>query len=143
MGGVRGIGMRHSKGHFGGKHGGQRDFDIGDFLADFFWSHHHHHHHHDACGPWKPPVPEAKIAYRSADGSQNNKFDTTLNAAGTEFGRIGEAHFADGISEPLGGNNPRTISNLVVGAGDADVANPEGVSAFMYAWGQFIDHDMT
>ena len=53
------------------------------------------------------------------------------------------AHFADGISVPLGGNNPRTISNLVVGAGDADVANPEGVSAFMYAWGQFIDHDLT
>ena len=69
--------------------------------------------------------------------------DATLNAAGTEFGRIGEAHFADGISVPLGGNNPRTISNLVVGAGDPDVANPEGVSAFMYAWGQFIDHDMT
>ena len=53
------------------------------------------------------------------------------------------AHFADGISVPLGGNNPRTISNLVVGAGDPDVANPEGVSAFMYAWGQFIDHDLT
>ena len=86
---------------------------------------------------------EGKIAYRAADGSGNNKFDATLNAAGTEFGRIGEAHFADGISEPLGGNNPRTISNLVVGAGDAGVANPEGVSAFMYAWGQFIDHDMT
>ena len=83
------------------------------------------------------------IAYRSADGSGNNTFDATLNAAGTEFGRIGDAHFADGISEPLGGNNPRTISNLVVGAGDAGVANPEGVSAFMYAWGQFIDHDMT
>ncbi|HVG52238.1 MAG TPA: peroxidase family protein, partial [Xanthobacteraceae bacterium] len=136
--------MRHSKGHSGSKHSGDRDFDIGDFFADFFWPHHHHDGHgSDDSGRWNPPAPEPKIAYRTADGSQNNKFDTTLNAAGTEFGRIGEAHFADGISEPLGGNNPRTISNLVVGAGDADVANPEGVSAFMYAWGQFIDHDMT
>ena len=83
--------------------------------------------------------------YRSGRsiGSGNSVADAQLNASGTEFGRIGPAQFADGISVPVGGNNPRTISNLVVGAGDADVANPEGVSAFMYAWGQFIDHDLT
>ena len=103
-------------------------------------SHGSHGHHGSPCQPGPQP---AKIEYRSFDGSQNNRSDSTLNAAGTEFGRIGEAHFADGISVPLGGNNPRTISNLVVGAGDPDVANPEGVSAFMYAWGQFIDHDLT
>ena len=84
-----------------------------------------------------------QIAFRSFDGSGNSVADAQLNASGTEFGRIGPAQFADGISVPVGGNNPRTISNLVVGAGDADVANPEGVSAFMYAWGQFIDHDLT
>jgi hypothetical protein len=87
--------------------------------------------------------PHPQIEYRSFDGSNNNRADLELNAAGTEFGRIGPAHFADGISAPVGGNNPRTISNLVVGAGDPDVPNPEGLSAFMYAWGQFIDHDLT
>ena len=30
----------------------------------------------------------------------------------------------------------------MVGQGDANVANPEGFSAFMYSWGQFIDHDL-
>ena len=129
-----------------------------NFSDHFFWphpgshshgSHGSHGHSHGSSagshdGPSCPPDPHpVKIEYRSFDGSQNNRSDATLNAAGTEFGRIGTAHFADGISVPLGGNNPRTISNLVVGAGDADVANPEGVSAFMYAWGQFIDHDMT
>ncbi|MEH2501990.1 peroxidase [Bradyrhizobium sp. AZCC 1578] len=125
------------------------DFHFGDFLGHFHVPHRPHGSHgpgeHHGPHGWPcPPDPKpAKIEYRTFDGSQNNQSDSTLNAAGTEFGRIGEAHFADGISVPLGGNNPRTISNLVVGAGDPDVANPEGVSAFMYAWGQFIDHDMT
>ena len=72
--------------------------------------------------------------YRSIDGSDNNTTDTDLNGTSTAFGRLGPAHFADDISTPLGGPNPRTISNLVVGVGDADVANPEGLSAMMYAW---------
>src|SRR5262249_41506209 len=65
-------------------------------------------------GGWHHPhAPQPQIKYRSFDGSQNNLSDPQLNAAGTEFGRVGEAHFADGTSIPLGGNNPRTISNLV------------------------------
>ena len=56
--------------------------------------------------------------------------------------RVGTAHFADGMSEPIETVNPRTVSNNVVGQGDADVPNPDGLSAFMYSWGQFIDHDL-
>jgi peroxidase len=129
---------------------GDHDFHFGDFPGHLPHRPHGSHGPHESPGshghhgPSCPPDPKpVKIEYRSFDGSQNNQSDSTLNAAGTEFARIGEGHFADGISVPLGGNNPRTISNLVVGAGDPDVANPEGVSAFMYAWGQFIDHDMT
>jgi hypothetical protein len=116
------------------------------FFNDFEWSNqcrHGHGNHAWQWQQWRSCQQDIRIDYRSFDGSQNNQSDPQLNAAGTEFGRIGPAHFADGISIPLGGNNPRTISNLVVGAGDPDVANPEGVSAFMYAWGQFIDHDLT
>jgi peroxidase len=135
--------MRQFKRTWGDHDDDRDDFHFGDFPGHSHRpreSHGGHGHHDSPCQPGPQP---AKIEYRSFDGSQNNQSDSTLNAAGTEFGRIGEAHFADGISVPLGGNNPRTISNLVVGAGDPDVANPEGVSAFMYAWGQFIDHDMT
>ncbi|MET3838653.1 peroxidase family protein [Bradyrhizobium sp. OAE829] len=154
--------MRQLKRAFGGKDGDHDDFHFGNFSQHFFQPHQPHgsqgshdahpshgshgsHGGHGSHGPHdcQPGPQPVKIEYRSFDGSQNNRSDSTLNAAGTEFSRIGTAHFADGISVPLGGNNPRTISNLVVGAGDADVANPEGVSAFMYAWGQFIDHDMT
>lgn len=138
--------MRQFRRTWDGDHG----FHFGDFHGHVphrpHGSHgpHESHGSHGHHGPPCPPDPKpTKIEYRSFDGSQNSQSDSTLNAAGTEFARIGEAHFADGISVPLDGNNPRTISNLVVGAGDPDVANPEGVSAFMYAWGQFIDHDMT
>jgi hypothetical protein len=112
---------------------------LADFLERFFgdWDGHHVHPR-----PWCSRQP-TRIEYRNFDGSENGAADPELSAAGTAFGRIGPAHFTDGISVPVGGNNARSISNLVVGAGDPDVANPEGVSAFMYAWGQFIDHDLT
>ena len=80
--------------------------------------------------------------FRSIDGSGNNTGNPTFNAQGTVFIRLGDAHFADGISEPVAGPNPRSISNIVVGEGDAAVANPEGFSGMMYAWGQFLDHDL-
>ena len=103
------------------------------------------HGSRDVDGPPGRPTPPdpVTIQFRSFDGSGNNLGDTGLNATGTEVSRIGPAYFADGISELIEGPNPRTISNVVVGEGDADVANPQGVSAFMYAWGQFIDHDLT
>lgn len=78
-------------------------------------------------------------AYRSIDGTGNNE---DFNATATDMIRIGDAHFVDGVSQPIETVNPRTVSNNVVGEGDANVPNPEGLSAFMYSWGQFIDHDL-
>jgi heme peroxidase len=86
--------------------------------------------------------PQTSMNFRTIDGSSNNTGNPEANAANTDFARIGEAHFADGISALVDGPNPRTISNLVVGQGDAAVPNQEGLSGFMYAWGQFIDHDL-
>ncbi|MBL6454133.1 hypothetical protein JMJ55_02285 [Belnapia sp. T6] len=83
------------------------------------------------------------MLYRSIDGSGNNLSNTEMNATGTDYVRIGPANFADGVSIPVEGPNPRTISNLVVGEGDAVGPNSLGLSGMMYAWGQFIDHDIT
>jgi peroxidase len=94
-------------------------------------------------GGWCPQPDLPDVTYRSFDGSANPAPGSTINAVGAAFVRVGEAHFADGVSVPLDGPNPRTISNVVVGEGDANVANPLDLSAFMYAWGQFIDHDLT
>ncbi|AWN40007.1 peroxidase family protein [Methylobacterium durans] len=82
------------------------------------------------------------MEYYAIDGSGNNLRDPDLNAAGSNFARLGEAHFADGISTLVSGPNPRTISNLVVGEGDPTIPNPQGLSGMLYAWGQFIDHDL-
>jgi heme peroxidase len=38
--------------------------------------------------------------------------------------------------------NPRMISNVVVGQGDPTIPMPEDFSGMMYAWGQFLDHDL-
>ena len=78
-------------------------------------------------------------AYRSIDGTDNNQ---NFNVTATDMTRVGPAHFADGVSQPIETVNPRTVSNNVVGQGDPDVPNPDGLSAFMYSWGQFIDHDL-
>ena len=92
---------------------------------------------------WFRPDPPPSLEFRSFDGSGNNLADPHLNAADTAVPHIGVAHFADGVSELRDGPNPRSISNVVVGEGDAHQPNPQGLSAFMYAWGQFIDHDLT
>jgi hypothetical protein len=88
------------------------------------------------------PGQPSGTEYRSIDGSGNNLSNSALNAAGTDFARIGPAHFADGVDSMRDGPNPRMISNVVVGQGDADVPNAEGLSGLMYAWGQFLDHDL-
>ncbi|HEY0837895.1 MAG TPA: peroxidase family protein [Azospirillum sp.] len=83
------------------------------------------------------------MQHRTFDGSENSRSHPDFNATGTALTRIAEARYADDVSTLVDGPNPRTISNLVVGEGDAAVGNAEGVSGMMYAWGQFVDHDIS
>jgi peroxidase len=86
------------------------------------------------------PAP-APVEFRTIDGSGNNLVDLGMNAAGAAMERSTPAHFADGVSVPLDGfPNPRDISNIVVQGESPD--NPQGLSGYIYAWGQFIDHDL-
>lgn len=90
----------------------------------------------------QPKPPRPGVSYRSIDGTGNSLAKSALNAAGATFGRIGAARFADGIAALRTDlPNARTVSNLVV-AGNAETPNAEGLSGMMYAWGQFIDHDI-
>lgn len=93
-----------------------------------------------AANEGRPP-PDGAVQFRSVDGSGNNLANADFNQAGGDFTRMGPANFADGESAMPAGPNPRMISNVVV-AGHGDLANPEGLSGMMYAWGQFIDHDL-
>ena len=92
--------------------------------------------------PPAPSVPSSGVIYRSIDGTGNNLTKTSVNVTGADFRRLGVAHFSDGVSALRTDlPNARTVSNLVV-AGNAETPNAEGLSGMMYAWGQFIDHDI-
>src|SRR5215212_7169202 len=89
------------------------------------------------------------LQFRTIDGSNNNLADPGMNQIDTDFARLGPANFSDGFNEMTPGPNPREISNLVVAQGDAGEDGPYlvdstgiALSGMMYAWGQFIDHDL-
>ena len=84
------------------------------------------------------------LHFRTIDGSDNNLADPALNQANTDFARVGPANFADGFDAMQPGPNPREISNIVVANGPDTHLEVNGValSGMMYAWGQFVDHDL-
>ncbi|MCB9383968.1 MAG: peroxiredoxin [Bryobacterales bacterium] len=54
-----------------------------------------------------------------------------------------EPAYADGVSAPAatGRPNPRAVSQIV-NREDVAIPNPLGASAFVWQWGQFLDHDL-
>jgi hypothetical protein len=83
---------------------------------------------------------------RSFDGTGNNLVHANWGAAGVDLLRLSPAAYADGISTPAVGNSARPsareISNAVADQGSTDIVSRNGLSAMMYAWGQFLDHDL-
>src|SRR5205814_2027706 len=96
----------------------------------------------DRCLP--SPDLLAALGFRSPDGTGNNLAHPTWGSAGTDLLRLAPAAYGDGISTPGGPNRPsaRVVSNTVADQGDRDVVNDRLMSAMVYAWGQFIDHDL-
>ena len=80
----------------------------------------------------------------SVDGSGNNLANPTWGMAGGDLYRgILAANYGDGVSSMNGANLPsaRDISNAL-GNQTTDIFDPRDLSAFIYAWGQFVDHDL-
>jgi peroxidase len=89
------------------------------------------------------------LQFRTIDGSSNNLADPTMNRTDTDFARVGPANFSDGFNAMTPGPNPREISNIVVAQADTGEDGPHltddngvALSGMMYAWGQFVDHDL-
>jgi peroxidase len=90
---------------------------------------------------------------RSITGVGNNLDHLAWGAAGTDLLRVSPVAYADGLSSPSTPNtlNPREISNELSNQSDpifsfADNlgnANAQRLSDYSYAWGQFLDHDMS
>src|SRR4051812_22817392 len=81
------------------------------------------------------------IEFRSIDGTGNAKLHPEFNQpVGTPFVRETDAVF-DGDHGLRDGPNARTISNLVIGQGNANVDHPT-LSEATVLWGQLVDHDL-
>ncbi|HWB12602.1 MAG TPA: peroxidase family protein, partial [Pirellulales bacterium] len=101
-----------------------------------------------------PPLPSPTTGVVGSQGAEpingvgNNLANPTLGAAGSNFARMTAANFADGIDAPNGQNLPsaRVISNLIANQDlngvEQDENSSRSLSDWVYAWGQFIDHDI-
>ena len=83
--------------------------------------------------------------YRTFDGSDNNLANPDWGRANTQLLRKTEVAYEDGKSSLAirGGRdiNPRDISNAVC-TETAPVDNTNSLTDFVWAWGQFLDHEM-
>lgn len=89
-------------------------------------------------------LPETPLEFRSFDGTGNNLENIELGSTDEALLRIAEADYADGISLPGGEDRPSTreISNVLSDADPEGTFSDRGLSAFIYVWGQFLDHDI-
>ena len=81
---------------------------------------------------------------RSFDGTGNNVTNPTWGSVNEQLLRISPAAYSDGISSPSGATlpSPRTASNVFSASPVDGVVNDRDYTAFVYAWGQFLDHDI-
>src|SRR5262245_22521623 len=103
--------------------------------------------HNTCCNAFEQLEARVLLAawYRSVGGSGTELGSATWGPIGQVRLRIGPVGYSDAMAASAGGSRPsaRELSNLVLQQHLAeDIFNEEGVSAFAYAWRQFIDHDM-
>jgi peroxidase len=86
--------------------------------------------------------------FRPIGGAGNNLANPNLNVVpGNPELALAPLNFAAGINDPLvSGPNPRLISNVIAGGTGANGQNAETtdpvISAWLYVFGQFVDHDL-
>lgn len=93
--------------------------------------------------PRFPSLPSLSEV-RTYNGSQNNRSQPALNQADTVFLRQTPVAYEDGLNSPSGSDrpNPREISNVVMDQ-RGRAQDSRKLSNMVWAWGQFLDHDMT
>lgn len=81
----------------------------------------------------------------SIDGTANNASNLEWGSTNEKFLRLARSGYADNIQSVAGTNAPsaRSISNALADSGSQDSISNKNLSAFVYAWGQFLDHDLT
>ncbi|NOY71914.1 MAG: peroxiredoxin [Gammaproteobacteria bacterium] len=83
--------------------------------------------------------------YRTFDGRGNNLNNPDWGQAGTPLQRLAPNAYADGIKSLAKRGkhnpNPRVISNEIFRQ-TTSIFNSNGLSDFVWAWGQFVDHEL-
>jgi hypothetical protein len=89
-------------------------------------------------------APAVAAEIRNIDGSGNNRKHPEWGSAGVPLIRVVPSDYTDDMREPPGWDrpDPRTVSNLVCDE-PALIPNLKLATAFLWQWGQFIDHDIT
>ncbi len=84
------------------------------------------------------------MAAQPLDGTGNNLAHPDWGSTAEDLLRLSPAAYADGVSAPSGADRPnaRAISNAVAQSPEDGITNDRDLSAFVYAWGQFLDHDL-
>jgi peroxidase len=88
------------------------------------------------------PVSAVSFSTRTLDGSGNNLAHPTWGQAGTQYLRVANPNYADGIGKMVSGPSPRYISNRIFNDVGQNLFSENDVSQWGWAWGQFIDHDI-
>lgn len=86
----------------------------------------------------------ATLPPETIDGTGNNVAHPTWGSTGQDLLRLSPAAYGDGISSPSGADRPsaRLVSNLLAASPAGGITNDRDFTAFVYAWGQFLDHDL-
>jgi hypothetical protein len=80
------------------------------------------------------------IDLRTLDGSCNNLANPTWGRTNTPYIRVAPANYADGVGRPVGGPEPRYVSNRVFSDTSQNLFSENRVTQWGFAWGQFMDH---
>lgn len=96
------------------------------------------------CGSDSDSAADGAPMFRAIDGAGNNPLDAEMGQAERALARQAPAAFGDGLAAPAGSDrpNPRVISNVVCAQSESR-PNASGASAFLWQWGQFLDHDLS
>ncbi len=87
---------------------------------------------------------EQSTDIQSLNGMGNNLAHPEWGSADEQYLRFSPAAYADGISSPSGEGRPsaRMLSDELSVSPEDGIPSDRDLTAFVYAWGQFIDHDI-
>lgn len=88
--------------------------------------------------------PDSSLEIEPLDGKGNNVANSVWGSVNQQFLRLSPAAYTDGMSSPSGKTRPsaRTVSNTFSVSPQDGILNDRDFTAFVYAWGQFLDHDI-